>query len=103
MKLHKDIHGLMINKVNNNSYICMLSMRSPFFCEDDFIVTITDDYISFKKPTIDYNGKTHKVTKQVNTYHLTLYEKLPIGVFVFDEEYSNEDELIVYFEKNKVE
>lgn len=78
-----------------------ISSKNEMFNNEDLIIVFTDDYIKFSVPTIDYNGKTHKVYKSNHrAWRLIAIRnrEMPVGKFYFDEEESNEDELILYFE-----
>jgi hypothetical protein len=77
--------------------------RSRFFM-DEVIINVLHDRIMFRKPSIDYSGKTHKLYKNPNYdwFYTTLYCEIPVGEYEFDKEESNEDYLVAYF-KEKVE
>lgn len=53
--------------------------------------------IVFKRRGIDYNGKVRNIKIRFGTYRIEMCESLPLGVFPFDEEESNEDQIVIYF------
>lgn len=68
------------------------------FFDTPVVFEFTDEYIRITKPELDYSGKTIKMYKQNSGwYGATINKDLPIGKFLFDEEDSNEDELIAYY------
>jgi len=77
-----------------------LQSKEPFFSKE-FCVKIHSDKIVFSRPGIDFNGKIHNPRLNKKTgYYITsvaaVYD-LPIGVFDFDSEESNEDFIVVYY------
>lgn len=41
----------------------------------DLIMNITDSFVSFERPTLDYRGKTHKIHKKSsNTHYIRIFE-----------------------------
>lgn len=62
-----------------------------------FSVHIYFDKIVFKKRGIDYNGKVRDIKIHFGTYRIEIPEDLPLGIFYFDEEESNEDQIVIYF------
>ena len=59
---------------------------------------ITDDYIVFSTPAIDYNGKIYKTHKVGNMMQVAIAnEKLIAGKLYVSVEESTEDELVVYY------
>lgn len=53
----------------------------------------------FKKPDIDFNGKSYKPTKRKSGFMLTVSNNnLPSGQYSIDPEESNEDQIVIYFE-----
>lgn len=69
------------------------------FFTSEVILEIGEDFISIKKPDIDYIGKTVKFSHVGSEWYITtVSKKLPKGKFIFDEE-STEDELIAYYRK----
>lgn len=86
-------------------YLC--SPNEFFKLGEELITKITPDYIKFIKPSLSYTGKTNKVSKQTNweginklgfvsSIEIPLNQKLYI-----DEEESNEDKVVVYFNKKQ--
>ena len=55
------------------------------------------DKIVFKHRGIDYNGKVRNIKIHFGTYRIEMCESLPLGTFYFDEEESNEDQIVIYF------
>ena len=77
-----------------------ITARSEFF-KDDVIIKIENNKILFQKPTIDYRLKTHKFYRdKKGFYHTTKHnvQTLPIGKYYIEEEESNEDCLVFYFQ-----
>ena len=83
-------HSTLKTRINAKANINLL--------DDDVIIDVREDYIKISRPDIDYNGKTYKLNKMKSGwYGTTLQMKLPLGKFLFDDEESNEDELIAYY------
>lgn len=62
---------------------------------DYLIMSITDEFISFKRPSLDYRGKVNKLHKCNNNYFQTTVPKIGVeGTFYFE---GDEDNLIAYF------
>jgi hypothetical protein len=78
-----------------------LYTNSSFFSEE-CVVKFNDEFITFTKTTIDSTEKTVNFTSQGDycLFNASVFDgefEIPIGKFHFDEEESNEDSLIVYF------
>ncbi len=77
-----------------------VSSKSIFFVtNEDIIVKLKDDKMIVTRPTIDYNGKTYKVTKISDSgwnCFTFIGQDLPIGKFEFDTDESNEDMVVIY-------
>lgn len=98
----------MIDTINSSGYIVVnrhtrytqrsIRIRSDFFNEEA-IIKIDDNKICFRKPTIDYGGKRHKLSlnKKSGYYEVTVVCELPLGKFQFDTEESDEDCMVVYY------
>lgn len=68
------------------------------FFNTPVVFEFTEDFISIRKPSLDFRGKTIKMTHKNSGWYGTTFSKdLPEGKFIFDEEESNEDELIAYY------
>jgi hypothetical protein len=91
-------------KTNRLFYLC--SSNKFFKIGEEIITKVTQDCIRFTKPSLNYIGKTNIVTIQplwkethklgfVSNVEIPLNQKLYI-----DEEESNEDRVVVYFNKN---
>lgn len=70
--------------------------NDPFF-KDEIIVRVLSDKIVFSKPDISFQGKIHKTTQSDTLYHFTTVCELSKGKYFFDEEESNEDQKVIYF------
>lgn len=76
----------------------VITSKSDFF-KGRTIFKVEKDKIIFKKPTIDYRGKSYKFCLHVDGfYHSTILCEIPLGKFYFDEDESNEDIIVAYFE-----
>jgi len=69
------------------------------FLDDPLIMKITDEFISFERPSIDYKGKTNKLSKKGWTRCTTVGIEIKEGYYLFDQEESNEDFLIAYLKQ----
>ena len=79
--------------------------KSLFFePNEEIIVKVSENKVTFKKPWIDYNGKTY-IPKSTNAGWISFMvsAELPYGFFDFDLEESNIDQRVVYFEQQKNE
>lgn len=77
--------------------ITKLLTRSNFFKEP---IIVNSDGIKLKitHPDIDYNGRVYKPNKTKHgSYQCRVLMEIPKGKYYFDEEYSNEDCKIIYF------
>lgn len=79
-----------------------LSSNSTFF-ENYVLVIMRGDALIFRVADLD-DRRARKATKNKNGYyHFTLNLPLEIGTFSFDEEESNEDEVVIYCVKDLYE
>ena len=99
-QLNKDVVSgvILINKNSFNRIRVTVKVNIDLL-KDDVIIKIKDDCIIIKKPSIDYRGKSYKMTpmKSRDWYQTALSNNIPLGKYYFDEEESNEDELVAYF------
>lgn len=75
------------------------------FFNDPVIVEIFHDKVVFKHPTIDYQKSYYNPTKneKYNSYiFFVVDDTLQEGEFPVDQDESNEDRLVIYFE-DKIE
>lgn len=78
-----------------------ISSMHPFF-RGELIVKRTEDGIEFKHPTLGYVGAIQKgSTSSTGARKFSFAEKLPPGLWHFDEEESNEDLVVIKFIKNE--
>jgi hypothetical protein len=88
--------SILINKEKKFERQRHISSNSNFF-KGELIIKIELDKITFRKPTIDYEGKRYKISSHKNgTYHCSVVCELPLGKFEFDTDESNEDCVVVY-------
>ncbi len=77
---------------------------NPFF-KESIVINIETTKVIFSKPMLDYTGKIVKFSPYSThpTYicHINS-NRLEKGVYVIDEEESNEDQVVIYFE-DKIE
>lgn len=75
-----------------------ISSKSDFI-NGQMIVKIDVEKIVFKRAGIDYNGKSYlaKPNKKTKYIHIGVIVDLPTGKFYFDDDDSNEDIKVVYF------
>jgi hypothetical protein len=75
-----------------------------FAPNEEIIVQVSVNKVTFKKPWIDYNGKTY-LPKSTNAglVSFLVAAELPCGFFDFDLEESNIDQRVVYFTKEEEE
>jgi hypothetical protein len=79
--------------------------KCDFFTpNEDICVRVTREKVTFKKPTIDYNGRTY-VPKSTSSGWVSFLvtAEIPFGYFDFDLEESNIDQRVAYFEQQKNE
>jgi hypothetical protein len=76
-----------------------MASRCSFF-KNEVAVKIEYNKLTFWIPTIDYNGKTRKLTlHKKGYYYMEIVCEYPIGKYKINEEESNEDCLVVYINK----
>jgi hypothetical protein len=79
--------------------------KSIFFKpNEDIILKVGENKVTFKKPSIDYNGKTY-VPRSTSSGWVSFMvaAELPYGFFDFDLEESNIDQIVVYFIKEETD
>ena len=85
----------------NRPHLRQIHSNSNFFTpNEEVIVKLFEDKIVFRKPSIDYNGKTHKPQRNGSGdkwINLFITGELPFGRFDFEPDESNIDCLVVYF------
>ena len=86
----------------------VISSPSQFFKENEYlIISANKECMTLQVPTIDYSGKMSKITKcrkysSDGWYNCSLMIDVPCGThFEFDEEESNEDRVVVYFNQKE--
>lgn len=86
---------------NARTGVVHVSTKNIFFATE-IIVKFDQGKITFLKPTIDYAGPVYRFFKgRYNKFYSQL--KMPFvieGVFEFDKQDSNEDQLVVYLDKS---
>ena len=89
---------ITFSKIKNKDGYVSVHTKNSFFSEP-VIVRLRENCIIFTKPTIDYQGKTHKFTFDKISQYLRTQLKIDVklGTYEFDEE-SNEDKMIIYFD-----
>lgn len=74
------------------------SFKSDFFrAGEDYIVKETSRSLSFRRPNLDNTFVTKKAIQNGNGVCFDLFSKVPIGIYQFDEEDSNEDRVVIHF------
>lgn len=87
-------------KLNDSHQLCS---KNKIFTNEYIIISVFYDRIEITVPTIDYNGKMFKTShnnKGINDWMITtiLNDKINAGKFLIDEDESNEDIVVMYFE-----
>ena len=105
-------NAVYISTVRGRGSRYVLYSYSDFFkVGEDVIVKVKEDCIIFTKPTLSYVGKANKVSAP-HYYNNKYYGKslrfsstttIPVldKNLIFDEEESNEDKVVVYFNKKQ--
>jgi uncharacterized protein involved in high-affinity Fe2+ transport len=77
-----------------------LSFKNSFFNDNEFFIEIDENKIIFNRAHIDFQGRTYKATKIRYDWFYFGYssEFLRVGSFYIDQEESNNDRIVVYFE-----
>jgi hypothetical protein len=93
-----DISGSIFIKSHTTERQRYISSKSNFL-SGDMVIKVDGDKIIFRKPTIDYKGKTYKMSmnKKTKEYQTAIIAELPFGKFDFDLDESDEDCRVVYF------
>jgi hypothetical protein len=69
--------------------------KSPWFNSAEYFdIQVDDECIVIKKCYLEIPKKAQKFT---TSRHFQFKSELPLGTFCFDEEESNEDELLIYY------
>lgn len=77
-----------------------ISSRSDFFTPNEYIIVIVDhEKITFKKPSLFYTGKLHKIKPtQSGWVCFDIIADIPLARrLAFDPDESNEDQVVVYY------
>lgn len=67
------------------------------FLKEPLIMKLTESYISFEKPSLDYFGKTNKLQQKSNKFQTSISIELKEQTIEFDKDESTQDYLIAYF------
>jgi hypothetical protein len=83
-----------------SKYVSMITFKNEMSKEDFLKVDLDHEKIVLSRVGIDHVGKCYKVTKKNSGWAMigVSLENYETGKFLIDEEESNEDELVVYFE-----
>ena len=95
-----DVSGsISITKGRRENYWQIRSKSKFFTPNEDVIIKVDNEKITFSKPTIDYNGRTYKATPINNGWVIFgIVADLPIlKKLEFDLDESNIDERVVYY------
>ena len=79
------------------------TFKNDFF-ENYFAFEVDDEKVIFKRVGIDYEGKYYKASHSHYGWYTfqCVNENIKEGSFYFDEEESNEDIIIAYFEDERI-
>ena len=92
-----DFSGSILVNRHTSERQRQITSNSNFF-NDELIIKIENDKIIFRKPSIDYEGKRYKLSKdKKGSYHTAVVCELPEGKFEFDADESDEDCRVVYY------
>ena len=94
-----NLGSIIINSHNNRDGLRRVTTKSLFF-KGEIIYKIAGGKITFLKPDIDYRGKsiTAHQDKKTKWFLTSIACDVPPGKYKFDEEESNEDQLVMYYE-----
>lgn len=105
MKKSKNGIGYLTMHNTNRINKRFIHINSNFeFLKGEVIVLADYRSITIKRPDFDYQGKSRKLHSPRLMWFCTSFtigadtQDLPLGKFLFDEEDSNEDQLVAYFE-----
>jgi len=105
--MSKEENQIRIIKNESSHASSRIFSRHEFFQCEEVVVSVTDDKITITKPTIDFIGRTSKCTtkyirKTSDHKQICVGVVLPYGRYLIDEEDSNEDRIVIFFE-DKIE
>lgn len=102
-KITTMLNYINISKRKDKYNTYMFTVKNDFF-KDSFIIQVDEYKIAFKIVGIDYEGKYYQATLGSYGWYSFQYAKEYIkeGSFYFDEEESNEDIKIAYFEDERI-
>ena len=92
------IHPNLRDKRNREKHI---NVKSDFFkTKEEYIIKVYDDCITFERPTIDYQGFTHKAYEKKSGWMGLSVASTTVPTFKtkeFDLEDSTEDIMVCYY------
>lgn len=92
--------SISISQSGKRSHNKLVYAKHPVFNHKEVIADIQDDVIIFTVPTLDYQGRVHPVSDAGNgSKKIYLgYLNMNDGFYEYDQEDSNEDQLIIYLD-----
>ena len=85
---------ISITKGRKDRYRSLYSNSEWFDGCEYFVITDNGDYLSIKKCYMDIPKKAQVFT---TSKHFSFVSELPLGWFDIDEDDSNEDEILIYY------
>lgn len=80
-----------------------LYSKSEFFSTGEyFVIEHDDNCLVITKCYLEIPSKALKITSK-KTCRLVFQSDLPVGTYTFDEEETNEDQLVIYLDETKIE
>lgn len=75
-----------------------IHLSNEYFPEREVVIDINSEYLVIRIPSLD-DAKTFKAYHHVKGINrIAIGAELPTGKFLIDQEESNEDQLVIYFE-----
>jgi len=89
---------IAITNSTNRSNLKQLIVRHDVFNSKQFVSVHKIDKLIIRKPTIDDDKNINTLCKRGSHLNGTFISQIEPGKYLIDEEESNEDQLVIYYE-----
>lgn len=89
---------IAVTNGTNRDNLRQIIVKADVFNSREFVSIHKVDKLIIRKPTIDDNMKFNKFCRQKNHLQATIISRISTGKYLIDEEESNEDQIVIYYE-----
>lgn len=94
----KSDNFIKVREYKKDDDVVSFTTKHKFF-DDNLIIIDETDRIVFAKPGLDYRGKTRAFYEKKGWFGINYFRSyIKPGKYYFDEEDSNEDQMVIYYE-----